>query len=191
MSLNGRTVAVFALGGTIATTASPATGGVVPALSGKELLEGVPGLSALGVTLHVHDFRRVASASLTLSDLDALHAAIAAELDSGTVDGVVIVQGTDTIEETASTSTCCTRATHPSSSPEPCGTRPCRAPPGPPNLHAAVIAAAGPWLRDAGCVAVLGDEVHAARTMQKSHTSAPRHSSPSVPAPSASSPKER
>ncbi len=170
MSLNGRTVAVFALGGTIATTASPATGGVVPALSGKELLEGVPGLSALGVTLHVHDFRRVASASLTLSDLDALHAAIAAELDSGTVDGVVIVQGTDTIEETAfhldllhqgDTPVVFTGAMRNPTLPGPDG---------PANLHAAVIAAAGPWLRDAGCVVVLGDEVHAARTVQKSHT---------------------
>ncbi|MET9615713.1 asparaginase domain-containing protein [Kitasatospora indigofera] len=73
--LNGRTVAVFTLGGTIATTSS-ADDGVVPTLSGKELLEGVPGMSALSVPLRANDFRRVASASLTLADLDALHAAI-------------------------------------------------------------------------------------------------------------------
>lgn len=162
--------AVFALRGTIATTAAPTTGGVVPALSGKELLKGVPGLNALGVSLRVRDFHRVASASLTLSDLDALHAAIEAELDPGTVDGVVVVQGTGTIKESAfhldllhqgATPIVFTGAMRNPTLPGPDG---------PANLHAAIIAAAGPWLRDVGCVVVLGDEVHAARTVQKSHT---------------------
>jgi L-asparaginase len=112
----------------------------------------------------------VASASLTLSDLDALHAAIEAELDPGTVDGVVVVQGTGTIKESAfhldllhqgATPIVFTGAMRNPTLPGPDG---------PANLHAAIIAAAGPWLRDVGCVVVLGDEVHAARTVQKSHT---------------------
>src|SRR5690348_288495 len=92
-------VAVFSLGGTIAMT-SDGSGGVVPALSGAQLLDAVPGLSDTGIEVQVHDFRRLPGASLTFDDLIALHADITAALDAG-ADGVVVTQGTDTIEETA------------------------------------------------------------------------------------------
>ncbi|MEV8099837.1 asparaginase [Kitasatospora sp. NPDC085879] len=170
MSLNGRTVAVFALGGTIATATNPVTGGAVLALSGKELLKGVPALSALGVVLRVHDFCRVPSASLTLDDLNALHGEIEAELSSGTVDGVVVVQGTDTLEETAFYVDLLHRSSAPVVFTGAMRNPSLPGPDGPANLYAAVIAAAGPWLRNAGCVVVLGDKVHAARTVKKSHT---------------------
>jgi len=70
-----RTVAVYSLGGTIAMTTDPATGGVVPALSAHALLAAVPHLESHGVELRVHDFRRVPSASLTFDDLAELGAA--------------------------------------------------------------------------------------------------------------------
>ncbi|WP_113698673.1 asparaginase [Nonomuraea lactucae] len=173
MSLNGRNVAVFALGGTIATVTDPATGKTVPALSAKELLENVPGLDALGVRLLVHDFRRLPSASLSLADLDALHAEIRAELDSKAVDGVVVVQGTDTIEETAFYLDLLHRGDAPIVVTGAMRGASLAGPDGPANLNAAVIAAAGPWLRGSGCVVILGDDVHAARTVQKSHTVSP------------------
>ncbi|MFI7097583.1 asparaginase [Streptomyces lydicus] len=170
MQFNGRTVAVFALGGTIATSSDPATGGVVPALSCEELLESVPGLRSLGVALRIHEFRQVPSASLTLDDLNALHSAIKEELDSEAVDGVVIVQGTDTIEETSFHLDLLHRSDAPIVFTGAMRSPTLPGPDGPANLYAAVLAAAGPWLRGAGCVVVLGDEVHPARTVQKSHT---------------------
>ncbi|MFI0774900.1 asparaginase [Streptomyces sp. NPDC021212] len=173
MSLTGRKVAVFALGGTIATTADPLTGGLTPALAAEQLLRDVSGLDALGVELRVHDFRRLPSASLSLPDLDALHAAIGAELDSGRVDGVVVVQGTDTVEETAFYLDLLHQGEEPVVFTGAMRDATKAGPDGPANLYAAVIAAAGPWLRGAGCVVVLGDEVHAARTVQKSHTTSP------------------
>ncbi|MEU5547131.1 asparaginase [Streptomyces sioyaensis] len=173
MSLTGRTVAVFALGGTISTGTDPATGALVPGRSAGELLASVPGLDALGVRLRVHDFRRLPSASLTLADLDALHRAIAAELDSGTVDGVVVVQGTDTIEETAFYLDLLHQGDAPLVFTGAMRNPTLSGPDGPANLYAAVVAAAGPWLRGAGCVVVLGDQVHAARTVEKSHTTSP------------------
>ena len=48
-------VAVFFLGGTIAMTSEPGRpGGVVPALSGQQLLAAVPGLDDTGIHLEVH-----------------------------------------------------------------------------------------------------------------------------------------
>jgi L-asparaginase len=167
-----RSVAVFSLGGTIAMTADPATGAVVPALSARQLLESVPGLAALGVSLRVHDVRNLPGASLSLADLGALHRAIAAETAGGT-DGIVVVQGTDTIEETAFYLDLLHRCDIPvvvtGAMRNP--TQP--GPDGPANLHAAIVTASSPLLRGAGCVVVLGDEIHAARTVTKSHTTSP------------------
>src|SRR5262245_21308240 len=92
-------VAVFGLGGTIAMTAG-GRGGAAPSLSVAELLAAVPDLAALDVELQVEDFRRLPGASLTFEDLHALAAAIRDRLTAG-VDGVVVTQGTDTIEESA------------------------------------------------------------------------------------------
>src|SRR5687768_9486574 len=92
-------VAMFPLGGTISMTPQPG-GGVTPTLSGAELLAAVPGLDAAGVEVRVHDFRRVAGSALSIEDVHALAGEIHRQVHAG-VDGVVVTQGTDTIEETA------------------------------------------------------------------------------------------
>ncbi|WEH18424.1 asparaginase [Streptomyces sp. VNUA24] len=168
-----RTVAVYSLGGTIAMTTDPATGGVVPALSAHDLLAAVPGLDGHGIDLRVHDFRRVPGASLTFDDLTELGTEIDKVLDGGDVDGIVITQGTDTIEETAffldlrhghNQPVVVTGAMR---NPTMAG------PDGPANLYAAVVAAADPQLRGAGVLVVLNDEIHAARHVRKAHTTSP------------------
>lgn len=176
-----KTVAIYSLGGTIAMTTDPATGGVVPALSAHDLLAAVPGLESQGVDLRVHDFRRVPGASLTFNDLTDLSAEIAKTLSGRDVDGVVITQGTDTIEETAFI-----LDIHHGHEQPVVVTGAMRNPTmpgadGPANLYAAVAAAADPQLRGTGCLVVLGDEIHAARHVRKSHTTSPAaFTSPSV-----------
>jgi L-asparaginase len=168
----GPSVAVLTLGGTIAMTADPATGAVRPALSARQLLESVPGLTELGVSLSVRDIRNLPGASLSLADLDALQNAIEAEASSG-ADGVVVVQGTDTIEETAFYLDLLHRSAVPVVVTGALRNPTQPGPDGPANLYAAVVTASSPRLRGAGCVVVLGDEIHAARTVAKSHSTSP------------------
>ena len=89
-------VTAFFLGGTI-SMAGDSSGGAVARLGGADLLAAVPGLAELDVGIDVRDFRRMPSASFAFADL--LELVEHAEATSG--DGVVVVQGTDTIEETA------------------------------------------------------------------------------------------
>ena len=165
-----RTVAVYSLGGTIAMTTDPATGGVVPALSAHDLLAAVPGLDSHGLELRVHDFRRVPGASLTFDDLTELGMAVDKTLAGGDVDGVVITQGTDTIEETAFFLDLHHGHEQPIIVTGAMRNPTMASPDGPANLYAAVLAAADPRLRGAGVLVVLNDEIHAARHVRKSHT---------------------
>ena len=92
-------VAVFGLGRTIAMTQTT-DGGVSPALPAPELLAAVPGLSDVDAGIRAVDFRQKPGASLSFGDLFELVTAINDALAGGCT-GVVVTQGTDTIEEVA------------------------------------------------------------------------------------------
>ena len=92
-------IAVFTLGGTIAMQAAPGEG-MAPALSASDLLAAVPGLDDAGVELRMQDVANKPGASLSFCDLFGLADTISAAVGDG-FGGVVVIQGTDTIEETA------------------------------------------------------------------------------------------
>ena len=111
-------------------------------------------------------------ATLTLRDLACLSDAIADGFDRG-CQGAVVVQGTDTIEETAFALELLARSTLPVVVTG--AMRGAQAPgaDGPSNLLAAVTVAASPDAAGLGTLVVLGDEAHAARHVQKTHTTLP------------------
>ncbi|RSM84707.1 L-asparaginase [Kibdelosporangium aridum] len=163
-----RRVVVFGLGGTIAMTAD-AGGGVVPALSAEQLVTAVPGLAETGITVDVVDFRRVPGASLSFEDIYDLGSAIEQKLSEG-ADGVVITQGTDTIEETAYLLDLAHERNEPvvvtgaMRNPTLAGAD------GPANVLAAIQTAASEVARGLGVVVAFADEIHAAARVRKTHT---------------------
>jgi L-asparaginase len=165
-----RRVVVFGLGGTIAM-APAAEGGVTPTLSPQDLVRAVPGLADSGIAVEVVDFRRLPSASLDFPMLTELVTAAAAAIRQGAA-GVVVTQGTDTIEETSFVLDLYHRdhapivVTGAMRYPSLAGAD------GPANLLAAVRTAADPQARGFGALVVLNDEIHAARWVRKTHTTA-------------------
>jgi L-asparaginase len=160
-------VAVLSLGGTIAMTTQPA-GGVVPALSANELLSAVPGLADLGVTIEAHDFRALPGASVGFSDMFSLAAEIGNHVAAG-ADGIVITQGTDTIEETAYLLDLIHAGDAPVVVTGAMRSATSAGADGPANILGALRVAGSRQARGLGCLVVFADEIHAARYVRKSH----------------------
>ncbi|MCA2227381.1 asparaginase [Nonomuraea aurantiaca] len=161
-------VAVFSLGGTIAMV--PGANGVVPTLTAKELLAAVPGLDNIAVELDVQTFRQLPGASLSFADLIELTEAMKGAVLNGAA-GVVVTQGTDTIEETAYVLDLLWEDEAPvvvtgaMRNPSMAGAD------GPANLLGAIRTATSLSARDLGCLVVFNDQIHAARWLRKTHTS--------------------
>ena len=141
-------------------------GGVVTRLTGADLMAAVPGLTA---PLDVRDVRSIPSAGLTFADLlDVL--SIASDAVRAGAEGVVVTQGTDTLEETAYLLDLLWPHRQPivvtgaMRNPSLAGID------GPANLLAAVRVAASPLAHDLGALVVLNDEIHLAARVRKTHS---------------------
>lgn len=161
-------VKVFALGGTIAMTES-ADGGVVPTLTGDMLVKAVPGLADVA-NIESVSFRQIPSAHLGYDDLQALAIAIAQAVAGG-ADGIVVTQGTDTIEETAFALDRLLDCDAPIIVTGAMRNPTVPGADGPANLLASVQVACSDQARGLGCMVVFSDEIHAARFVRKTHTS--------------------
>lgn len=89
----------LALGGTIASVPAEGQQGTAPMLSAVEIARSVAGIDEVA-ELRSEQFLQVASPSITFADLLRLRDEILKRVAAG-AKGVVLTQGTDTVEETA------------------------------------------------------------------------------------------
>src|SRR5690606_5143046 len=92
-------VEIIAMGGTIACAPDAASGGVAPGLSADDLVAAVPALGQVA-DISARNLANVASTEIGLPLLFDLARAIRTHEAEGAA-GVVVTQGTDTIEESA------------------------------------------------------------------------------------------
>ncbi len=164
------TLAVFFLGGTIAMAGH--RDGVVRRLGAADLLSAVPQLADTGVHIQAHDFRAIPSACLTFEDVLELVAAAEEAVAAGAT-GVVVVQGTDTIEETSYLIDLVWPHDAPIAVTGAMRNPTLAGPDGPGNLLAACQVAASGRFAGLGCLVVANDQVHAARYVRKTHSANP------------------
>ena len=165
-------VLLVSTGGTITMTpTNGAGGGIAPTLTGQDLVRAVPELARIA-DIDVHAYSTKPGASLTLEDLVRIAELIDTRMAQGYA-GAVVVQGTDTIEETAFVLDTLVASDRPVVVTGAMRGAAAPGADGPANLLAAVTVASSTIASGLGTVVVLNDEVHAARHVQKSHTSAP------------------
>jgi L-asparaginase len=162
-------IAVIALGGTIASTGTTPSAGVVPTLTAGDLVKAVPQLINVA-TIYAETLLAKPSPHLDFDDLLLVRERLD-RLVSENYDGVVVTQGTDTLEETAFAIDLCWEhetpvvftgaMRHPTSAGAD----------GPANLLAAVTVASAKSARGRGVLVVMNDEIHAARYVRKMNTS--------------------
>ena len=165
-------VVLYTLGGTISMAGvrgdSSGGSGVVARLGGADLAADVPGLGETGVILKVEDIERVPSADLTFAQVLDLVRRASEAVQAG-ASGVVVTQGTDTLEESAYLADLVWPHPEPLVFTGAMRNPTLAGPDGPANLLAAVRATAEPRTRGLGVLVAFNDELHAARWVRKAH----------------------
>jgi L-asparaginase len=164
-------VVILALGGTIASAPADSGAPATVRLQIADLLTTVPGISTIA-ELEAHQIILVPSGDLRFSDVFNLRAFVTAALDSG-ASGVVVTQGTDTLEEAAYCLDLITDYEAPIVFTGAMRNGGLPGADGPANLTAAIRVAASPETRGVGVLVVMNDEIHSARLVRKRHTHSP------------------
>ncbi len=163
-------VSVISLGGTIASIPSKHRG-ALPTLNAKELVEAIPNIDKIA-HIEVTAFKQVPSSELTIEDIVQLVQEVDKKVNQGAV-GVVITQGTDTLEETSFVSDLIRTLGSPLVFTGAMRNPTLMGADGSANLLAAIQVAMSPACWELGTLVVLNDDIHAARFVHKTHTSNP------------------
>jgi L-asparaginase len=164
-------VAVIFTGGTISMVADPAAGGKVPTLDGAAILARARGIETIAELVPI-DLGRTPASHFSFPKLFEIAGEIRRCQADPTIDGVVVVQGTDVVEETAflwdlvldgDAPVIVTGAMRAASDANDDG---------PENLRNAVRCAAAPELRGQGVQVVLDATINPAEGVTKTHASA-------------------
>jgi L-asparaginase len=161
----GPRVTLVATGGTIAMTGSPAH----PAVSAEELVAAVPGLAEVA-QIEVEQLSNVPGANLHPAAAAQAIAAASRAVSEGGAAGAVIIQGTDTVEETSELADLVWGHDEPLAITGAIRTGGAAGADGPLNLLDAVLTVTSPASRGAGPLVVFDSVVHPAAEAVKSHS---------------------
>lgn len=161
------TIAIGALGGTIAMVAGKSTG-IEPELTAEMLVKTVPELAGCA-EIQTETLAKLPSGSLSFNVLFSALAWAREQVENGAV-GVVLTQGTDTLEETSFLLSLYWDRQEPL-----VVTGAMRAPlaagaDGPANLLSSVIVAKDKKSKNRGVLVVVNDEIHSPYWVKKSHS---------------------
>lgn len=164
-------IAVVFTGGTIASLPDAATGAAIPTLDGEGILARIPGIRDLA-DLEPIDRGLVSASHLSLTQIVELAGVIQAAVDRDDIDGVVLAQGTDSIEETSFCFDLLVRSDKPVVVVGAMRTSADPAWDGPRNMRDAVRVASAPELRGQGTFVVMGGRILPADDAVKLHSHA-------------------
>ncbi|WP_019222198.1 asparaginase [Bartonella rattaustraliani] len=160
-------IAIGTLGGTIAMTADK-FGQMQPTLTSNILIKSVPDLNKVA-DIHAQTLTQLPSGSLSFKILFEIIEWATQQIEAGAA-GIVLTQGTDTLEETAFFLSLYWNKAQPlivtgaMRIPSEAGAD------GPANVLAAVRVAVHPQSRNRGVLVVINDSIHSPYWVQKSHT---------------------
>jgi L-asparaginase len=163
-------VAVVFTGGTISMVVDAVAGGNVPTLDGAAILARTPGLDEIAEVVPL-DLGRTPASHFSFADLLSIAGRIRDAAADPSIDGVVVVQGTDTIEETAFCWDLVLDTPKPVIVTGAMRSASEAGYDGPANLRDAVRCAASDDLRGEGVLVVLAASIEAADDVTKTHTS--------------------
>ncbi|MDO7252903.1 asparaginase [Helicobacter cappadocius] len=161
-------ISIGSLGGTISMTSSKSNQGIAPKLSAKDFIELLPDIEKIA-SIDAESLFALPSGHLKFEMLlEALRwAKKQVELGS---NGVILTQGTDTLEESAFFCDLFWDKSEPlilmgaMRSPEMLGAEGIR------NLYNSILSASSPNSRNRGVMVVMNDAIHVPRWMRKSHS---------------------
>ncbi len=162
-------VAVVSTGGTIAEKIDPATGAAVPALTGEDLMQAVPGAKDIA-RIKLVEYSNIDSSQMTPELMLGLAHKVQELADDPEICGIVVTHGTDTMEETSyfldlvvqtEKPVIFVGAQHNASDP---------APDGPGNLANALVQAVSPKAKGLGVTVTMNQYACAAQDVRKTHT---------------------
>ena len=162
-------IVILTTGGTIAMSKSDTAGGAVPVLTGTDFVDALPRDLA---EIRAEAFYNLPSAQFTLDHIWNLARRVAALVADDAVDGVIVTHGTDTLEESAYLCDITIDSRKPIVFTGAMRTASEIGYDGLANLATAVRVAASEDARGIGTLVVFNDEIHAARDVTKTHTTA-------------------
>ncbi len=164
------TVVIITTGGTIAEKTDSNTGGAVPALSGKDLIDAIPSLSKVA-NINVINFSNIDSSQMTPQIWTNLSIAVDKALEDPHVKGAVVTHGTDTMAEGAYSLDLTLKSRKPVVFVGAMRDASDVSPDGPANIPNAVIQACSDEAKDWGVTVTLNQYVNSARDVRKTQTS--------------------